>query len=308
MQKLLLSIIAIVFYAAALLATPYQSTEENDVPQKEDKVAFLIGGGCDEFFDNFTKDFNHWNTFLTNKGWNVRGFIDSSKTTEIKAVQPFQWDDFLTALNNLPQETPIQVLIIILSHGKQENGKHFICAQDNTWQKISDLTDPLNILLQNNIQVAIIDASCYSAHSVGELQNHTSCIMSMAGKAPGTGAITIKVAENLENTPFLGDKLSVEDIWFSVLEFSNQRLRQIPAISLFPAPAGQEIFPNKQDKPFFEENRDLFNGIFSEQSIQGVEEYFGNNFFKANSMGIIGVQYLRKFPARETRPCAQFYF
>ena len=299
--------------SASALAKPILNEEtvakqvQKKLPQK---MAFLVGGSGDELRigDNFTTDFNEWNGFLRSHGWNVYGFVDSSKKTELEYVQNFDWEKFKDRLKSLAQNPPKQVLIAIFTHGNYEHGQHTIATESVPWAPIKELKTLLAELRMQGSQVALIDASCYSGYSVQELEETGACIMSMAGKEEGTAAITEPVARGLSSMPQMGKRPSVEDVWFSVLENSNARLTQKPQISAFWIPIFLCEEERENLKVFFQKEEKLFKRMFSAKSLSGIEEYLESGNYIANSMGVLGVLYLKKLPVRESRPCANFYF
>lgn len=299
--------------SASALAKPILNEEtvakqvQKKLPQK---MAFLVGGSGDELRGggNFTTDFNEWNSFLRSHGWTVHGFVDSSKKTQLEHVQNFDWEKFKNSLESLAQNPPKQVLIAIFTHGNYEEGQHTIATEGEKWKPIKELEPLLAELRHQGAQVALIDGSCYSGYSVEELEKSGACVMSMAGKQDGRASITEAVSQGLPSMPKIGKKPSVEDVWFSVLENSNVRLTQKPPISAFKIP----IYLSKEQREdlnvFFQKEGKLFQKMFSDKSLKGIEEYLKSGRYVANSMGILGVLYLKQLPARESRPCANFYF
>ena len=156
--------------------------------------------------------------------------------------------------------------------------------------------------------------SCHSGYSVRELAGAASCVVSMAGGEMGTGSITKSVAMGLPSLPILADAASMEDIWFSVLENSNKKLRQVPQITGFPVFSIYNIEEiariDTRDKyiSILDASPNILERVFSENTMQGIEEYFIERKFLANNHGILGVMYLNKLPNRQDRPCANFYF
>ncbi|MBO4675305.1 MAG: hypothetical protein J5601_04385, partial [Elusimicrobiaceae bacterium] len=141
-----------------------------------------------------------------------------------------------------------------------------------------------------------------------------SCIMSMAGTDVGSGGIVQPVAMGLSSMPLLGDVASVEDVWFSVLENSNKRLRHVPQITGLPIFYTQEVEEKARTDSrdnyisVLDATPNVLERVFSENTMQGIEDYFINKKFWANNHGILGVMYLNELPNRQNRPCANFYF
>lgn len=284
--------------------------------KKNPKVAFLVGGSCD-LADNFITEFNAWNRFLTERKWQVRGFVDSSKKTEIASARPFAWEDFVREAENLSVNQLEQVLILIITHGNNK-GVHGVCAQDGSYHPVTDLRPALRRLTQNGVQTAVIDMSCYSGYSIGLLENVSSCVMSMAGKQSGSGSITSAVAENLFSLPTVSEQASVEDVWFNVVNHSVKKLRQIPLISGHSLPVRyggsfvEDLVFSQNDlskwKLFYNENVTLFTHLFSQEACSGIGEFFSSGKFRASNIGVLGVLYLNAHPNPKDRPCANFYF
>ncbi|MBO4674803.1 MAG: hypothetical protein J5601_01785, partial [Elusimicrobiaceae bacterium] len=132
------------------------------------KQAFLIGGGCDTFRNNFIDEFNGWNDFLESHGWEVSGFIDSSKQTKVSHVQDLDWENFKNTLDRLAnnKHLPKQVLVSIITHGNYEEDQHGICVGKDKYEPIAELAPILNKLQMKGIQVAVIDMSCHSGYSI----------------------------------------------------------------------------------------------------------------------------------------------
>lgn len=303
MKKRLLIIFALLCIGRLLGAAPFY--------QKE---AFLIGGGCDTINGgaNFIVEFNEWSHFLEEKGWHVQGFIDPSKQPQLNNVVEADWSAFKDTLKNLAyNRAPQQLLIGMISHGNYKQGKHGICI-NNTYEPIRELYPILKELTDEGVQIAVIDMSCFSAYTAIELKDAVSCVVSMAGPEEGTGVISEAVAKNLHTLPFLGENPSLEDVWFSVLEHSNKKLRQIPQITGLPVFYTQEVEKkartDAKDNYISVLNANILEKVFSEDTIQGIETYFVDKIFWAKQCGILGVMYLNKLPNRQERPCANFYF
>lgn len=283
-----------------------------------EKVALLVGGGCDDDRDNFETEFNQWGDFLEARGWDVRGWVDPSKHTHLTHVQPLEWRGVLTELENLSGEAPSQVLVVLISHGNYKDAEHGICAERETYYPVLDLAIPLDALERAGVQTAVIDMSCYSAYSVEELQQHASCVMSATGKESGNSIITRAVARNLAQLPTLQGTPSVEDVWFSVLEASIGKNRQLAGISssiplayIHYSSWGKEekLLPfNREDtRKFFENEKAVFSKVFSEPTLKGISDYLKGGNFQADSVGVLGVRYLQVTPQAELRACAKFY-
>ena len=278
------------------------------------KKAFLIGGGCDEGRDNFTTEFNEWNNFLESYGWEVRGFIDDNKQTAVSHVEDLDWENFKNTLNGLADNPPKQVLVGIITHGNYADMGHGICVGENKYESVAELAPIFHKLQAKGIQVGVIDMSCHSGYSVRELAGAASCVVSMAGEEVGSGSITSSVAMGLSSLPTLGDSASMEDVWFSVLENSNKRLRQVPQITGFPEFSIHGVNAiartDTRDKylPILDATPNVLERVFSENTMRGIEDYFIKKAFFANHHGILGVMYLNELPNRQDRPCANFYF
>ncbi|MBR3604299.1 MAG: hypothetical protein IKL48_06490 [Elusimicrobiaceae bacterium] len=277
------------------------------------KEAFLIGGGCDFTEDNFVTEFNEWHSFLKDYGWHVQTFLDPARKTDIDHVMDFDWDTFKERLSSLARRevVPEQVFLGIITHGKIGADGHQICVGNHEYKPIKELGHILTRLQEKGTKVAVVDMSCYSAYSVLELLGSASCVMSMAGREVATGAITKAVASGLSSLPFLEERPSVEDVYFSVLENSNKRMRQLPEITSFASLNTvfvEQVANYKSVRTFFEEEKPLLEHLFSPYTIKGIEEFFRSGRFIANSHGILALMYLTKFPDRQDRPCANFYF
>lgn len=306
----------------------------------EAKQAFLVGGSCDEYRNNFTNEFNAWNNFLSSKKWQVHGFIDEAKKTEVVDVKPFIWKDFLVALQQVRNEPVKQVLIVISTHGNNKKEIHGICDQSGHYHDIRDLNPILQQLKEHSVQTAVIDSSCYSGFSVSAIGDNASCVMSMAGKNIGSGSINEPVAKGLRTMPTLAQKASVEDVWFSVLNQSVKQLAHVPRITGMPAivhwvpvhgALAKYFFSNRRAFPlestarrweqmsvsaealesgrqFFAKNMALFERLFSPQALAGISAYLQDGHFVAISSPAASVFYLQTHPKRKDRPCANFYF
>ena len=333
-----------VFWAAAsalavsVLFSPLNAAALPGAPA--DKQAFLVGGSCDEGRNNFTGEFNAWNDFLSSKKWQVHGFIDEAKKTEVADVKPFVWKDFLAALKQVGNGPVKRVLIVISTHGNNENGMHGVCDQSGHYHNIQDLNPILQQLKAHAVQTAVIDGSCYSGFSVSAIGDNASCVMSMAGKHVGSGYITEPVAKGLRTMPTLAKKASVEDVWFSVLNHSVKQLAHVPLITGMPnivhwvptpGALARRLFPNIKDFPtesissrweqmsvtiaelesgrqFFAKNAAWFERVFSPQALEGISAYLKDGRFMAISSPAASVFYLQAHPKRKDRPCANFYF
>ena len=273
-----------------------------------EKVALLVGGGCDGDLGNFVTEFNAWGEFLEARGWQVRGWVEPTKHTRLSNVQPLEWRGVLTELENLSREAPSQVLVVLVSHGNYKDRKHGVCAEREIYRPVADLAGPLEALQEAGVQTAVIDMSGYSSYSVEELQRHAMCVVSMAGKQPGS---RLAAFAGLQEPP------SAEAIWFAVLDVPHPHLPLISGAESFSyvhhgnwGSEKEKMTPfNKESaQRFFEEEKAMFTDVFSAPTLQGISDYLKGGGFKPDSVGVLGVRYLQAEPQRELRACANFYF